>query len=62
MRGRQDRRVSMLAFVDVESRIPLDHPLRTIKCMSDDALAELSPMFDDMYAEIGRPSLPLIGC
>jgi transposase len=58
MRGRQDQQVSMLAFIDVESRIPLDHPLRTIKYMADDALAELSPMFDDMYAEIGRPSLP----
>jgi transposase len=48
----------MLAFVDVESRIRLDHPLRTIKYMADEALAELSPVFDDMYAEIGRPSLP----
>jgi len=58
MRGRQDQQVSMLAFIDVESRIPLDHPLRTIKYMADDALAELSSRFDAMYAEIGRPSLP----
>jgi transposase len=48
----------MLAFIGVESRIPLDHPLRTIKYMADYALTELSPMFDAMYAEIGRPSLP----
>jgi transposase len=58
MRGRLDQQVSMLAFIDVESRIPLDHPLCTIKYLADDALAELSPMFDDMYAEIGRPSIP----
>jgi len=48
----------MLAFVDVETRIPLDHPLRTIKYVADEALADLSPLFDAMYAEIGRPSIP----
>jgi hypothetical protein len=60
MRGRQDQQVSMLACMRAafESRIPLDHPLRTIKYIADEALAELSPMFDDRYAEIGRPSIP----
>src|SRR5437016_7076283 len=48
----------MLAVVDVESRIPVAHPLRTIKCLADAALAELSPVFDAMYAEIGRSSIP----
>ncbi len=41
MGGRQDPQVSMLAFIDIESRIPLDHPLRTIEDMADGALAEL---------------------
>ena len=58
MRGRQDPQVSMLAFVDLESRVPLDHPLRAIKRLADEALAELSPAFDAMYAEGGRPSIP----
>ncbi len=59
MRGEQDPQVSMLAFiVDMEARIPLDHPLRTIKDLADESLAELSPVFDAMYAEVGRPSLP----
>ena len=48
----------MLAFVDLETRLPLDHPLRTIKSLADEALAELSPLFDGMYAEFGRPSIP----
>jgi transposase len=48
----------MLAFIDLETRIPLDHPLRTIKYLADEALAELSPLFGGMYAEIGRPSIP----
>ena len=58
MRGRQDPQVSMLAFVDLESRVPLDHPIRTIKRLADAALAGLSPLFDELYAETGRPSIP----
>jgi hypothetical protein len=33
----------MLAFIDPESWIPANHPLRTIKQFVDAALAELSP-------------------
>src|SRR3954454_19405351 len=50
----------MLAFIDPESRIPANHPLRTIKHLADAALAELSPQFDALYAAdgTGRPSIP----
>jgi transposase len=50
----------MLAFIDPESRIPTNHPLRTIKQLADAALAELSPQFDRLYAAdgTGRPSIP----
>ena len=48
----------MLAFVDLEERVPRNHPLRAIKRSADAALAELSPVFDAMYAECGRPSIP----
>jgi hypothetical protein len=41
----------MLAFIDVEARVPADHPLRTIKTLADQALAALSPEFDKMYAQ-----------
>jgi transposase len=58
VRGEQDPQVSMLAFIDMEARIPLDHPLRTIKSLADESLAELSSVFDAMYADVGRPSLP----
>jgi len=58
VRGEQDPQVSMLAFIDVETRIPQDHPLRTIRDFADDALAALSPTFDAMYATVGRPSIP----
>jgi transposase len=48
----------MLAFVDLEARVPPDHPLRIIKALADQALAALSPEFNRMYAEVGRPSIP----
>ena len=58
MRGRRVPQVTLLAFIDPETRVPPDHPLRTIKRLADQALAALSPEFDRMYAEVGRPSIP----
>src|SRR5215213_8890567 len=58
MRGRCDPQLSMLAFVDLDARIPPPHPLRPVKRLADRALAELSPVFDRMYAAGGRPSIP----
>jgi hypothetical protein len=58
MRGRQDAQITMPAFVDLEERVALDHPIRTIKRFADRALDELSPIFDQMYAVDGRPSIP----
>ena len=58
MRGRRDPQVTMLAFIDLEERVPPDHPLRSIKRLADAALAGLSDVFDAMYAETGRPSIP----
>ena len=57
MRRQQDPQVTMLPFVDLEARVRPDHPLRTIKVLADRALAVLSPEFDRMYADVGRPSL-----
>ena len=58
MRGRPNPQRSMLAIVDLEERIPQDHPLRRIKEVADAALAQLSPLFDRMYASVGRASVP----
>src|SRR5437588_10016779 len=58
MRGRRNPQVTMLAFIDLEERVPIDHPLRAIKRLADAALAELSPTFDAMYRTGGRPSIP----
>jgi transposase len=60
VRGRARKQASMLAFVDPETLIPADHPLRTIKRFADAALLDLSPLFDEMYAADGqgRASIP----
>jgi transposase len=58
MRGRRRTQVTMLAFIDLEARVPWDHPLRTIKALADQMLAELSDTFDAMYARSGRRSIP----
>ena len=58
MRGRLDPQTTMLAFVDLEERVPKDHPLRTIKAVADEALDRLSPEFDQVYSKVGRASVP----
>lgn len=40
-----------------ESRVPENHPLRGIKWIADEVLDDMSPLFDEMYAETGRPSV-----
>jgi len=47
----------MLAFVDLEKRVPRDHPLRAIKRLADAALEELGPVFGQMFALNARPSI-----
>ena len=59
MRGRQEPQVTMLAFVNLEERVPADHPLRAIKALADEALTRLSPEFDRLYADVGRPPAAL---
>ena len=34
-----------------------DHPLRAIRAMTDDIFQRMSPLFDAMYAQVGRPSI-----
>jgi transposase len=58
MRGEDKKQSSMLMLMSPETRVPQTHPLRAIKKLADEALAKLSPVFDAMYAEGGRPSIP----
>jgi hypothetical protein len=60
-RGRRNPQFTMLAFIDLEERVPTAHPLRTVKRLADEALIEPSPTFDTMDAEDGRPALSPVG-
>ncbi len=57
MRGGRDPQATMLAFVDMEERVPKDHPIRSIKAVVDEALGRLSQL-DRMYSKVGRASVP----
>lgn len=58
MRGLDEQQSAMFSYLSPEQRVPQDHPLRTIRELTDAALKRLSPQFEEMYAEIGRPSIP----
>ncbi len=58
MRGRSHPQSSLFIYVDLESRIPKNHPIRKVRQVIDQALDELEDVFEVMYAEIGRPSIP----
>jgi transposase len=58
MRGQDKQQSHMFSYLSPEQRVRQDHPLRAIRRMADQALANLSKRFDDMYAETGRPSIP----
>src|SRR6201984_1612244 len=58
MRGHDRPQRTMLTLVNPEQRVPADHPIRLIKELAEVALKELSPLFEQMYSEVGRPSIP----
>jgi transposase len=59
MRGSDQRSGTLFSYVDLEARVRPDHPLRTIRQLTDVALAALSGDFSVLYAaRMGRPSIP----
>jgi transposase len=58
MRGSTDPQLAMLTTLSTEELIPVDHPIRRIRVVVDGLLAELDPVFDQMYAAGGRASVP----
>jgi transposase len=58
MRGVDHQQSQMFSYLSPETRVRKDHPLRAIRSMVDQVLAQLSRRFDRMYASAGRPSIP----
>src|SRR5262245_32280216 len=58
MRGRDEKPTQVFSYIDLERRIPLDHPLRLIRALVDKVLAGPSQTFTKLYARDGRPGIP----
>ena len=57
MRGEDQRTNHLFSYLSPEQRVPVDHPLRVIRAMTDEALRRLSYRFEALYASTGRPSV-----
>ena len=62
MRGDDEQTSHMFSYVSPEQRVPVDHPLRSIRALTDEALRSLSRRFAGLYAKTGRPSIPHAPC
>lgn len=50
--------MAMLTTLSPEELIPPDHPIRRIRVVVDEVLASMDGLFEGLYAESGRPSVP----
>ncbi len=57
MRGPDIHQNAMFSYLSPEQRVPPDHPLRTLRQLTDRALKRLGPRFERMYSDLGRPSI-----
>ena len=58
MRGDDGICGSLFSYIDLEKRVPADHPLRVIRQIANAALKSLSGEFGKLYSPIGRESIP----
>jgi hypothetical protein len=58
MRGRTDRHMTICTVIDPGELIPDQHPIRGVRPFVESALLRVEPTFEEMYAEVGRPSIP----
>ena len=59
MRGNTDATGPMFYVCDIESKIPLDHPLRGIRRRCGKIFAAMQRDFDRAYSTTGRPGIPI---
>jgi transposase len=57
MRGKDEQQLDVFSYINPEQRVPQDHPLRPLRVMTDEALRQLRPRFNSLYAKTGRPSI-----
>src|SRR5271156_5169072 len=57
MRGMDHQQSHIFSYLSPEQRVRKGHPLRAVRAMTDDIFQRMSPLFDAMYAQGGRPSI-----
>jgi transposase len=57
MRGEDRQQQEMFLYASLEDLVPADHPLRPIRAMVDEALRRRDETFDEIYGDVGRPSI-----
>lgn len=58
MRGADVFQESLFTTVQLESFVPADHPLRSVKALLDEAMQGLNWLFSSIYCDTGRESIP----
>lgn len=58
MRGDDRQQQVMWSYISAEERVPPDHPLRPMRKIVNEVLRDLSPLFERLYSNVGRPSIP----
>jgi transposase len=58
MRGYENQQQQMFSYVNLEQRVPQNHPLRKLKGLVNQVLDNISPYFDLIYSDYGCPSIP----
>lgn len=58
MRGADVMQEPWFTTVQLEMFVPKDHPLRALRVLLDEALKELHGLFNSLYADGGRDSIP----
>ena len=57
MRGTDHQTGQMFSYLSPEMMVPQDHPLRSLRALTEEALRQLPPRFNRLYAKNGRPSI-----
>ncbi len=57
MRGKDEQQLDVFSYVSPEQRVPQDHPLRSLRAMTDEALRDLHPRFNKL-SRCGLPVQP----
>ena len=59
MFGKDEQQLDVFSYISPEQQVPQDHPLCSLRAVTEEALRELQPRFNKLYAKTGRPLVVL---